>query len=408
MAGNASRAACGDSSHATRPLALRIRYTEDSMGCVRIATVGLFLASLALPAGPAWCQEAAPGPIHPRADAPPEEISAAELQKRAIRSRVIEVIAPVSVLDPKGEMILSLTKDNFHIYDNGVEQKIDHFDLGGDSLSIVFVVETSSHIEPMFPAVKHTGIVFAQAVMGMTAEVAIVGYDDSVDLLQKFTTDIDSTQNAINHLRMGTSGSRLYDAMQRGISMLEQRPAPQRRIMVVVGEAQDTGSESKFGEVLRAAQLANVTIYSIGLSTAMADLRAKPQEKPTLGPPGTYPVPTPNGQPQTPDLERQMQESGDLSALLLWLIKTGKNAVGPNSLGIASKATGGLHVNVKKDGSIEKAMDAIGGEIHAQYTLGYRPSSDIPYGYHEIKVVVDRPGVSVRTRPGYYLAPPES
>ena len=393
---------------ATRRTVARIRYTEDAMKRAKIASAAFVLASLVLLSGPAWCQEAPPGPIHPRADAPPEQIPAAELQKRAIRSRVVEVIAPVSVLDPKGEMILSLTKENFHIYDNGVEQKIDHFDLGADSLSIVFVVETSSHIEPMFPAVKHTGIIFAQAVMGMTAEVAIVGYDDNLDLLQKFTTDSEHTQSTINHLRMGTFGSRLYDAMQRGISLLEQRPAPQRRIMVVVGEAQDTGSESKFGEVLRAAQLANVTIYSIGLSTAMADLRAKPQEKPTLGPPGTYPVPTPNGQPQTPDLERQMQESGDLSALLIWLIKTGKNAIGPNALGIASKATGGLHVNVKKDGSIEKAMDAIGGEIHAQYTLGYRPSSDVQWGYHEIRVVVDRPGVSIRTRPGYYLAPPES
>jgi VWFA-related protein len=377
---------------------------------VRIASAGLLLALLALLAGPAWCQEAPAGPIHPRADARPEKIPAAELEKRAIRSRVVEVIAPVAVLDPKGEMVLSLTKDKFHIYDNGVEQKIDHFDLGGDSLSIVFVVETSSHIEPMFPAVKHTGIVFAEAVMGMTAEVAILGYNESVDLLQKFSTDPDRTQSTINHLRLGTSGSNLYDAMQRGISLLEQRPEPQRRIMVVVGEAQDSGSESKFGEVLRSAQLANVTIYSIGLSTAMADLRAPaPPPKPPLFPRGTYPYPTPGGAPQTPDLEAAMQDSGiDFSTIALWLIKTGKNAVGPNSLAIASKATGGLHVNVKKDGSIEKAMDEIGGEVHAQYTLGYRPSKDVPYGYHEIKVVVDRPGVSVRTRPGYYLVPPES
>lgn len=378
------------------------------MGRLHITFAALLLATLALLAAPARCQEAPPGPLHPRADAPPEQIPAAELAKRAIRSRVNEVIAPVTVLDPKGAMILSLTKDNFHIFDNGVEQQIDHFDLGGDSLSIVFVVETSSHIEPMFPAVKHTGIVFAQAVMGLTAEVAVVGFDDDVDLLQKFTTDIDATQSTINHLRMGTFGTRLYDAMQRGISMLEKRPEAQRRIMVVVGEAQDSGSEAKFGEVLRTAQLANATIYSIGLSTAMADLRAKPQSKPTLGPPGTYPVPTPNGQPQTPDLERQMQESVDFSALLFWLLKTGKNAVGPNALKIAAKATGGAFVNVKKDGTIEKALDEIGGEIHAQYTLGYRPSSDVPYGYHEIKVVVDHPGVSVRSRPGYYLAPPES
>ena len=103
-----------------------------------------------------------------------------------------------------------------------------------------------------------------------------------------------------------------------------------------------------------------------------------------------------------------MQQSGDLTALLIWLVKTGKNAVGPNALAIASKATGGLHVNIKKDKSIEKALDEIGGEIHAQYTLGYRPPGDEPSGYHEIKVVVDAPSVSVRTRPGYYIPPPES
>jgi VWFA-related protein len=381
------------------------------MARTNLTVAALFLAgfaALSLLAAPARCQEAPPGPLHPRADAPPEKIPAAELAKRAIRVRVSEVIAPVTVRDPKGEIVFTLTKDKFHVFDNGVEQKIDHFDLGGDSLSIVLVVETSSHIEPMFPAVKHTGIIFAETVMGPTAEVAVIGYDDDVDLLQKFSTDSDATQAVINHLRMGTSGLRLYDAMTRGISMLEKRPPPQRRIMVVVGEAQDTGSESRFGEVLRRAQLANVTIYSIGLSTAMADLRAKPQERPTIGPPGTFPVPTPNGQPQTPDLERQMQQAGDLTALAIWLVKTGKNAIGPNSLAIASKATGGMHMNIKKDSSIEKAMDEIGGEIHAQYTLGYRPAPDDSSGYHEIKVVVDSPSVNIRTRPGYYIPPPES
>jgi hypothetical protein len=58
-----------------------------------------------------------------------------------------------------------------------------------------------------------------------------------------------------------------------------------------------------------------------------------------------------------------------------------------------------------KDRSIEKAIDEIGGELHAQYTIGYRPHDEDPEGYHEIKVVVDRAKVSVRTRPGYYVAP---
>jgi VWFA-related protein len=183
-----------------------------------------------------------------------------------------------------------------------------------------------------------------------------------------------------------------------------------RRILVVVGEAEDEGSESTLGEVLRQAQLANVTIYTIGLSTAMADLRAKrsPYQGPQMGPPGTFPVPVGPGRAQTPDNEAAAQGQGsiDLLALAVWLVKTGKNTIGPNSLAIASKATGGLHVNAAKDKSIQKAMDEIGGELHAQYTLGYRPPGDEPTGYHEIRVEIDRPGVSVRTRPGYYVAPP--
>jgi len=357
---------------------------------------------------PAALAQAPPGPIHTKPGVQPELTPTPEEQKRMIRVRVNEVTAPVTVRDARGQMILDLPKESFHIFDNGVEQKIEHFDLGASSLSIVLVVETSSHIDPMFPSVKQMGIVFTETVMAQTSEVAVVGYDDDVRLLKKFTTDPERIEDVINNLTTGTSGSRLYDAMARGISLLEKRPLPQRRILVVIGEAQDTGSENRLGEVLRQAQLTNVTIYSIGLSTALADLRAKKEPVDhSLGPPGTYPVPTPPGRPPTPDLERNISNPPiDYTALAIWLVKTGKNAIGPNSLAIASKATGGMFLNAKRDSTIQKAVDEIGGEIHAQYSLGYRPPPDVESGYHEIKVTVDRPGVSVRTRPGYFLPPP--
>ena len=371
-----------------------------------LACVCLALALLAV-SGSAWCQ-APPGPLQQKPGVTPEKMPTAEQQKHAIRVRVNEVITPVTVTSHSGEMLLDLSKENFRVFDNGVQQTIDHFDLGGDPLSIVLAIETSSHIEPILPAVRQTGIIFTQTVMGQTAEAAVISFDSDVELLDKFTTDTDGVKTTINHVRSGVDQSRLYDAMSRGISLLEQRPAVRRRILVVIAEAQDSGSESKLGEVLRQAQLANVTIYTIGLSTTMADLRAKPNpyQGPQLGPPGTYPVPLPPGVAQTPENEAAMAGNIDLMALAVWLVKTGKNAIGPNSLEIASKATGGLHVKTMKDRSIQKAMDAIGGELHAQYTLGYRPPGDEPTGYHEIKVTVDRPGVDVRTRPGYYIAPP--
>ena len=368
--------------------------------------ISLVLGSLAL-AARARCQEAPPGPLQPKPGAVPEKIPAMDA-KHVLKSQVDFVTAPVTVRDPTGEIILNLAQSNFHVFDNGSEQKIEHFDLGGDALSVVLVVETSSHIEPMLPAIRKTGIIFTETVMALTSEAAVVGFDDEVTVLQTFTTDPDAVQSVVNRLPEGSSGVHVYDAMARGISLLQQRPAARRRILVVVGEAQDTGSENKLGEVLRQAELANVTIYSVGLSTTMADLRAKPAQyqPPQLGPPGTFPIPTPNGQPQTPEVEAQMQGNMNLGALAKWLVKTGMNAVGPNSLEVASKATGGLHVNTMKDHAFQKAMDEIGGELHAEYTLGYRPPGDEPSGFHEIKITVDRPGVTVRTRPGYYLPPP--
>ena len=350
-----------------------------------------------------FAQGAPPGPLEPKPGVQPEQAP----QKTAIRVRVNEVTVPVAVRDHSGEMVFSLTQRDFHVYDNGAEQKIEHFDLGGDPLSVVLVVETSSRIEPILPAVRQTGIVFSQTVMARSAEAAVIGFDDSVEVLAQFTKDPEDVEKTIGRLRMGTSGVRLYDAMARGVSLLGERPDARRRILVVLAEAQDKGSESKLGEVLRQAQLANVAIYSIGLSTTAAAFRSKPDPTPPtqMGPPGTFPVPTPNGMPQTPEIERQMQENVDLLALAEWLVKTGINALGPNSLAVASKATGGLHLNTVRDRSIEKAIDEIGGELHAQYTLGYRPAGDGISGYHDIKVEVDRPEVSVRTRPGYYVPP---
>jgi Ca-activated chloride channel family protein len=349
------------------------RLIRGGAGTALAATMLLVFVSVAR------CQEAPAGPLHPRSGVPPEQISPAEQQKHAIRVRVNEVTAPVIVRNPQGEMVFDLKQDNFRVYDNGAEQKIDHFDVGGDPLSIVLVIEASSHIQPMFPSIKHAGIVFSEAVMAQSSEAAVISYDSTVDLRVKFTTDPDSVQYAIEHLPLGVNDTLLYDAMAKGISMLEERPAVRRRIMLVIGESQDSGSESRLGEVLRQAQLANVTIYSVGLSSAMADLRAKPDH---------------------------VNDTPDLLALAVFLVKTGKNALGTNSLAVASKATGGLHVATMRDRSIEKAIDDIGGELHAQYTIGYRPVGDDPEGYHEIKVVVDRPNVSVRTRPGYYVAPP--
>ncbi len=355
--------------------------------------------------------QAPTGPLPPKPGVPIQQPPKSE-----IKVQVALVTTPVTVRDQRGTMVHNLEAKDFQVTDNGIVQKVSHFDLGGDPLSLVILMETSSRIEPLMPEIRKTGILFTQTVMGPTGEAAVVGFNDSVDKLQDFTSSADQIENTIASLRAGTSGSKLYDAMAAGVEMLSDRPQAtvekpgRRRVLLVLSEAVDDGSQKTLGEVLRQAQLANVTIYGVGLSTTRAELQAKPRapERPNL-PVGS--VPPPPGVPATPTYEDNYRYgSADLMAAVVWLVQHIHDQVKGNPLELAAAATGGAQLSTFKDRSIENAIDEIGGELHSQYTLSYTPTDAGAMGYHEIKVFLlrnDAKSLKVRARPGYYLAPPE-
>lgn len=331
-----------------------------------------------------------------------------------VRIRVALVNTPVTVRDSKGNMVTSLDAADFRVTDNGVEQKILHFDVGGDPLSVAILIETSSRIEALLPEMRKTGILFTQTVMGADGEAAVVGFNDGVDKLQDFTKDSDAIENTLARLQTATDGTKLYDAMSIGVDMLSRRPLPpadkpgRRRVMVVLSEAADTGSETKLGEVLRRAQLANVTIYSVGLSTTRAELGKSRNNRPQpTAPPGINPLPPLPGTIQTPETEAIRNANADLMAAAIWAVQHVNDQVKGNAMDVAATATGGAHLSAYKDRSIENAIDDIGGELHSQYSISYAPSRGSDAGYHSIKIAVKGKRLSVRARPGYYVAPPE-
>jgi VWFA-related protein len=355
--------------------------------------------------------QAPTGPITPQ---PGAAVQQAPPQSKIV-TRVSLVNTPVTVKDASGHMVHSLDAKDFQVTDNGVPQRITHFDLGGDPLSVVFLVETSSRIAPLMPQINRAGIVLAETVMGPDGEAAVVGFNDSVDKLQDFTTNQDAIEKIFTKLNSVTSGSKLFDAMAISVEMLSGRPLPtadtpgRRRIMLILSEATDAGSETKLGAVLRQAQLSNVTIYSVGLSTTLAELKAPPKDTtPQVTPPGTFGRPPFPGSVQTPGSEDALYGSGDLMAVAVWAVQHIKNKITDHALELAATATGGEHIATFKNHSIENAIDEIGGELHSQYSLSYTPRGTSDTGYHEIKVKVDKEGLKVRARPGYYLAGPES
>jgi hypothetical protein len=191
----------------------------------KLRLLTLSLATLGLGASATnWAQTS--GPIAPRpgqaVQQPPQGASQKPLDQ-SIRVRVNLVNAPVIVRDAKGELVLDLVENNFRIFDNGIEQRLEAFDMGSGPLSVVIVMESSSRIQALMPALRRTGVLFTETVMGENGDGAVIGYDDEINHLQNFTSDHDAIDKCIAGLKPGTSGARLYDALGSAESMLEKR-----------------------------------------------------------------------------------------------------------------------------------------------------------------------------------------
>ena len=191
----------------------------------------IFAGFALLGANPALAQ-APSGPIAPKPGQPIQRPPQGTPQKppdQSIRVRVNLVNTPVVVRDARGELVLDLLENNFRVFDNGVQQKLEGFDMGGGPLSVVIVMETSSRIQALFPALRRTGVLFTETVIGESGDAAVIGYDDQVNHLQDFTTDHDAIEKSITNLNQGTSGTRLYDALSSAVKMLQNRPESRRR-----------------------------------------------------------------------------------------------------------------------------------------------------------------------------------
>lgn len=316
-----------------------------------------------------------------------------------------EVTTPVTVTDKKGNFVFGIPQKDFHVFDNGVEQHIDRWGLETQQLDIVLVIESSGHVSMMAPTIRKSGIIVTQMLMAISGEAAVVSYGDTVDVCQPFTKDHDAVESSIAHLKFNDDGMRLYDAMWQAALLLEKQPNDRRRVMLVIGEAQEHGSTHKLGEILQQAQVANISIYAIGLSSTVADLRAdsanNSMSQSSPFPPGVQPVPSTPGMPQ--GVNEGGVGGGDFLYAAVWLIERATNERKSHAMQAAVAATGGEYFHPKKDRAIQTALNQIGNELHSQYVLSYQLQGAAQPGIHEIRVDVSRPHVVVRARLGYYL-----
>ena len=382
---------------------------RKALSLLSLAMTGVLLASAQ--SG----QQPPPAPPSPTTASPAQEQSQGDSPEFRLVRRVTLVNTPLVVYNRSGEYIYDLRREEITVLDNGIPQQLADFDLASQPLSLVLVVNNSGTLAPLLQRVRQSAELFPTYILGPEGEGALVTFSDDITVRQAFTSNPDALVRAIKQIPRGRDGARLADALEQAVAMLSERPEGRRRVIVIISETRNRGSKTSARVPLQRAQLANISIYTIHLTELAADIRRKPEDSSptpaqrTTYPPGVQPMPGPPGSVYTPTQDTQRQsEKADLGNLGETIIRSGKDAVTDNVLQDYARGTGALHYSPSTVRGLEESLSLIGKDLHNQYQISYRPSNRDDTGYHRIEIKIARPGVRVRTRPGYFVGVPPS
>ncbi len=325
------------------------------------------------------------------------------------RSVTRNVVVPTTVLDPDGHgYVTGLKASDFEVYDNDKPQKINA-ELIEQPMSVVLAVQANSDVEPFLPKLRTSANLLHGLVTGVDGDVAILAFDHRMQHLQDFTSNPDKLDDAMQHLQAGSSSSAIIDAVLEGVRMLKRHDpeGKRRRVIILISRDINKGSQAKMQETIREMQFEAVTVYCVDISKALSSLMKEPDfPRPPHGGIPAEAMPGPiggGGGPNTQTNDAQ-QATGNALELVPPLLRSIHDLFKRNPAQAFTYFTGGRVYNFATERGLGKAISDIGQDLNSQYVLSYAQNKDTQSepGFHNIRVTVDRPGLVIRTRPGYW------
>ena len=295
--------------------------------------------------------------------APLAGLGLSEAQEPKIRVEVDLVALYLTVTDNRGAPLPGLKKENFRVWEDEIEQKIEHFSTDDAPYTIGLVLDRSGSmaevIDDVFQAAFHT----FQASKPED-EAFVIVFNDRIQLVQDFTSDRKTLQRALRKVRAG-GRTALYDAVHTALSHI-RKGRHRKKALLVVTDGADNSSETTYRELLDFAKESSVVIYVVGFFGDMMRFGSL--------------------LPESPSAEK-------LTRL--------------------AEATGGRAYFPKTMEQCKQACLDTASELRHQYTLGYYPrNKEKDRTWRKIRVEAvglptNRAGdLRVRTKEGYY-APKE-
>jgi len=328
-----------------------------------------------------------------------------------VRSTV--VLVPTLVKTKKGDVVFSLTADDFTVTDDGVAQRLTlDTDTDSEPLALAICVETGGAGRNHLEDYDHLDAILTALIGGVEHRVAVIGFDSKPHLLLPFTPETAQASLKLGSLRKGDAGAGILDGVAFAAEQLRTQPPNYRRAILLFSETIDQGSETALGEALRLISDTNTSLYSFGFSSTKAAVAHEAAKFGYLHP--TEPGPA-NGCFSRDDADEEydghysQQVLDCLSALApplrlaTMLYLTARNGLRTNTAASLAELTGGEFYRFRNAKELKAGLVSVMHDVLNYYVLSFRPSAPAQ-GLHVLHVEMPgRAQLELRSRTEYWV-----
>jgi VWFA-related protein len=296
-------------------------------------------------------------------------LAAAQDDGTVIRGGVELVNVLATVRGKNGALISNLSQSDFRVFEDGKEQQIRYFSRETDlPLTIGMLIDVSGSMGALIPAEQRAAGLFFEKVLRPKDLAFIISFGKDAELLQDLTNSPRLLQKGLDALRLNTrvgglhpgpvptaqnlAGTVLYDAVYLA-AQERLREETGRKVIILITDGEDTGSQVSREQAIEAAQKADAIIYGIYYND------------PRYG--GNQGV-----------LKRMAEE------------------------------TGGRVFDVGRRLNLDEIFQQIEEEMRSQYSISYSPANPAKDGsYRRLEIRTTHKDYKVQARKGYYAIPPQ-
>ena len=339
----------------------------------RLAVLLLFLCAVLSPSVRAQSKSPTPTPS-PKEDE--QEIDPDDV----ISVNTTEVLLPVTVRDSAGVLVSNLTRKDFRVFEDAVEQPLSDLSLRQVPVDVALIVDASSSVAGNLEDFSTAAEGFASH-LAVDDRVSLIQFDDRVVLLQDWTSSMIQLRRALKRIVPGMF-TRFHDAML--LASRDQAPRGNaRHAIIVLTDGIDSGRGTTFDAALRAALQSQTTVYVV--SNTQIERASKQEELSTLL----------SGSDSA--VRFNQLRIDDLRLGLAALTDSERN------LEQLTAATGGRLYRPSSFKDLERTYAEVADELRHQYTLYYSPLNTKRDGqFRPVRVETTNPTHQVSTRIGYY------